>query len=66
MMLRCANTCEAKRILEEIHERTCGSHASGRMTITRLCGLHIIVNYGHQLYRICPEMSYAKCHNGFV
>ena len=66
MMLRCVNTGEAKRILEEVHERTCGSHASECMTITRLCWPDITVNYGHRLYRVCPKMSYAKCHSGFV
>ncbi|OMO62254.1 hypothetical protein CCACVL1_22930 [Corchorus capsularis] len=28
-LLRCVNSAEAKRILEEVHEGSCGSHASG-------------------------------------
>ena len=35
MLLRCVDIIETKRILEEVHEKTCGSHASGHMTLSK-------------------------------
>ena len=36
MLLRCVDVGEAKRILEEVHEGTCGSHASRHMTAKQI------------------------------
>ena len=31
MLLRCVDVVKAMRILEEVHERTCESHANGHL-----------------------------------
>lgn len=31
VLLRCVNATKAKRIVEEVHERICGSHENGHM-----------------------------------
>ena len=57
-LLRYVDASEAKRILEEIHEGVCGTHANGHMMVRHV--LHV----GY--YWLTMELDYIKyarkCH----
>ena len=58
VLLKCVDSVEAKRILEEVHERVCCMHANGHMMARQIMRTGY---YWLTLERDCIEYA-RKCH----
>ena len=62
MLLRCVDANEAKKILEEVHEGVCGSHANGHMTAKQI----LRVEYYWTTMESDSIKHVQKCHKCLI
>ena len=56
ILLRCVNSSEANRIVEEIHEGVCETHANGHRMAGQDEGRLLLVDHRKRLHSICSKM----------
>ena len=56
ILLRCVDSLEVNRIVEEIHEGVCGTHANGHRMAGQDEGRLLLVDHRKRLHSICSKM----------
>ena len=56
ILLRCVDSFEASRIIKEIHEGVCETHANGHRMVGQDEGRLLLVDPKKRLHSICSKM----------
>ncbi|XP_052483087.1 uncharacterized protein LOC128036209 [Gossypium raimondii] len=63
MLLRCVDAVKARRILEDIHEEICGTHANGFTMARQIMKLDNALNLSNKMMKEVCEQFQIKHHN---